>query len=1112
MKSKIINTRPVFSSRARFIFLWLAALLLHVAAHAQQVTISMNSGTLLQAMKLIEKQTGYAFTYTSDQLQHTSAVQLQLTNAPLTKVLDLLFKDQPLNYAIRNKSIILTERRIMTLPLTPDSGKVHMSGVVISEKGIPIQGVTVLAMGARPLVTNDRGEFVLEGVKGRAIQLIHTSYLPREFTITASYTPVTITLAEKSVNLEEVVVVNKGYYTASRVMNTGSVTTVSSKDIEKQPVSNLLQALQSRVPGLMITQQSGVPGSNFNIEIRGRNSITKGSPLFIIDGVPFDNDALGQVAGNVISGLSGISTAGNSSAAGASGLSPLNSINPDDIESIDVLKDADATSIYGSRGANGVILITTKKGKAGPLRATVSFSTGFSNPASLPEYLTTEEYLRYRRLLMKNDNKIPGLTDYDLNGAWDTARYTNWSKELIGKPAQNTNSRISLSGGNAGTQYQIGFGYTVMRPPYEGNFSDKRSSVSFSISNTSADRKFRLLLSGSYSYDNNNLPGSDLTDFVDLPPSAPSLRKADGSLNWWHASAANPYAMLLQTYNGVTKNLLGNAVVSYQLLPSLSVKLNLGYTDAQFNEIRLNPLKAINPGLTGAAATALVGSSGKNSWLAEPQAEFKHDLWGGVLSLLAGTTFQNSLSEGQTISATGFASDALLGNISAGSRFLVGNKYQKYRYNAVFGRINYAFREKYIVNLTGRRDGSSRFAPGRQFGNFGAAGVAWNFNRENWMKQLPFISFGKLRGSYGITGNDQIGDYRYLNTYTPTNTFTYLGGSGLLPTRVFNNSYGWESNKKLEAALEIGFLKDRISMELAWYRNISSNQLVYMPLSPATGNSGVQENLQAVIRNMGWEFSFSTINIENKQFSWRTSFNITLQRNKLISFPGLEYSSYRDTYVVGKPLSVSATLYRMAGVNATTGLFEFFDKDNKLTSRPAVTDLKDRLNLAQDYFGGINNSVRYKSVQLDVQLQFVKQIGRNVLIPRRSNLPFSQLYNLPVYFRDNIWLKAGDEKLLQRLTGGGLAPGATETSLAAQAAIMSNFAYSDASYLRCKNISLSWQLNDKWLKPLHLRQARLYAQAQNLFTITDYIGFDPESQGAVLPPLRTVMFGFQLML
>ncbi|SDL10161.1 TonB-linked outer membrane protein, SusC/RagA family [Pedobacter sp. ok626] len=1093
---------------------------------SQTITFTGKNVTVEKAFSIIQEQTGYRVAGKKELLKQGKLLTVKADKMPLNDFLNLVSTGQPFVCQVDETNIIIsvrvrapnTEGLGQPIKMVPsDLMQQPIKGKVTDENGAPVSGATVSAKDDKQQVvmTNELGEFMINVPLGKTVTLNHLAFQSKEFMVAKRMYdgPFNVVLTERDNDLNEVKI-NKGYYSTSKVLNTGSVVRVSAKEIERQPVTNVLQALQSRVPGLIINQQSGNPGGNFNIQIRGRNSINKSNPLFVVDGVPFSMDAMGQVAGVVSVVGSSVNVSGSGSAAGSQGLSPLNSINPEDIESVEVLKDADATAIYGSLGANGVILITTKRGKPGPLRVSANFNAGFSSPSSMPEYMDTKTYLKYRRQLFENDESSPGVTDYDLNGTWDTTRYTRWGKELIGRQNVNVNSRISISGGSDKTQFQIGAGYTTISPPYDGDFSNDRTSLSFSISNTSANNKFKMVFSGNYGNEVNTLPGLDISQFVNLAPNGPVLRNPDGTLNWWSPSAVNPYASLLQKYRATTKNIQGNGTISYQLLPSLMLRSNLGYSDRQFNESRLNPTTSFNPA-TNTNASALIGVNSGSNWIIEPQAEFNKTLFGGKISLLAGATFQDRFSTGQTTSATGFPSDVLLNNIASANRFVINNRYAKYRYSAVFARANYSLNDRYIINLTGRRDGSSRFAPGRQFGNFGAIGAAWIFSRENWVSEhLPFLSMGKFRGSYGTTGNDQIGDYRYLESYSPVNGITYLGVSGLLPSRLFNAVYGWESNRKFELATELGFFSDRIFLTAAYYRNRSSNQLVDIPLAPTTGNSVIQANLPALIQNKGFEFDISTKQISTKNFSWSTTFNISFERNKLLEFPNLELSSYSETYVIGSPLSISPKLFKMMGVNPITGIYEFMDKDGKAATSPDLAVRTERVDMNPDYYGGMGNSFTYKAFQLDVQLQFVKQIGRNPVFSTALGgaLPFTNLVNAPGYYNGNIWMKENDIATLQRLSAGGFSQAGAAVSTANFMLQNSDAVYSDASYIRCKNVSLSWQVDQRLIRTLHIGQLRVYAQAQNLFTITNYVGFDPESQGSVLPPLRTLAFGLQFTL
>ncbi len=1099
-------------------------MLISNAAFSQRITLKTDSLSVSEVFFAVQKQTGFRTSGKLELFDLSKPVKVNVKDMPLSDFLKTISNDQPFVCTIVDRNIIISakvkapknEKASVVQMQSARIGTAIFKGKIIDEEGKPISGVNISLIHNNKIISfsDTYGKFSIAGDKGTLLRISHVSFVPRELAITTDLIQdPNIRLIRQEQKLSEVPV-NKGYYSTTRTLNTGNVVSVTAQDIEKQPVSNLLEALQSRVPGLTIVQQSGNPGSNFTIELRGRNSLNQSNPLFIIDGIPFSAASMGQIAGNVNGFLGGIGTTGESSAAGAGGLSPLNSISPGDIERIDILKDADATAIYGSLGANGVILITTKRGKAGPMQINGRFSVGFSNPSRMPKFLNTREYLRYRKTVFKNDAKNPGPTDYDLNGTWDTSRYTQWGRELIGRKTVNTNSSISLSGGSNQLSYSLNLAHSEISPPYDGDFADKRTTLGFNINSSSVDNRFRLVFSGNYGHDSNTLPGLDISSFLSLPPNAPELLTEDGRLNWWNPTATNPYASLRQRYDALTRNILFNANLSYELFKNLYLRASFGYSDIAFNEQRLNPLSSFNPGIAGLSANSLNGNNKNNSWIIEPQIEYNKEIGEGKITFLAGTTFQQLESTGTTINALGFASDAMLGDLSAAARFSTRNRYSKYRYNAVFGRFNYVILDRYVINLTGRRDGSSRFAPGKQFGNFGALGVAWVFGKEPWITQkLPAISFGKLRMSYGITGNDQIGDYRYLDSYLANNGITYLGMTGLFPSRVFNDEYHWESNHKLEAAVELGFFDDRLMLNTAWYRNRSSNQLVNLPLAPTTGNTNVQANLAALIQNKGFEFEISSTNFKMNDFAWRTSLNLTIDRNKLLDFPDLALSPYRTQYVVGKAINISEPLFQLNGVNPQTGLYEFIAADGQITSSPNhVNDVTQRKELRPLYYGGLGNNFRYRNLELDFQLQFVKQEGRNMLFNTLGSLPFSTPTNLPEYFLDNIWLQPGDNASLQRLSAGGLAPGAAAVITAYNAAKQSDGAYSDASYLRLKNVSFSYKFGDHFLQKIKMKQFRIFVQAQNLLTITNYKGFDPESQGSMLPPLRTVVIGTQITL
>jgi hypothetical protein len=403
---------------------------------------------------------------------------------------------------------------------------------------------------------------------------------------------------------------------------------------------------------------------------------------------------------------------------------------------------------------------------------------------------------------------------------------------------------------------------------------------------------------------------------------------------------------------------------------------------------------------------------------------------------------------------------------------------------------------RYLFNGTVRRDGSSRFGPGKQFGNFGSLGLGWIFSSEPVIKKiLPFLSYGKIRGSYGVTGNDQIPDYQYLSTYRSGAIYQEI--SGLSPSVISNDLYSWETNRKLEAAIEMGFLKDRIFLNLSYYRNRSGNQLVGFPLPYQTGFSSFQSNLPALVQNTGLESEFSTEIIRHKKFSWNASFNITKPRNKLVSFPGLQASAYANTLVVGQDINVVKG-YQFLGVDPGTGLAEYEDinRDGKI-SQPL--DYVVIGKTTPDYYGGFGQHLSLGSLSVDLFFQFVKQRSRGAeMFPGLSRNQFTTVLQR--------WQEPGDNTMIPRASTTPGKPGFTSN---ANLAFSDAFFY-DASYLRFKNFSVSYVLPDRVIRRLKVQRFRIYANGQNLFTIKRNVNLnDPETLQGGIPPLRTFVAGIQ---
>ncbi|HEY9261609.1 SusC/RagA family TonB-linked outer membrane protein, partial [Chitinophaga sp.] len=836
------------------------------------------------------------------------------------------------------------------------------------------------------------------------------------------------------------------------------------------------------------------------------NSLYNGNdPFYVVDGIPFISQLLS--INNTIGGTSG--------SIGITG-SPFSYLSSSDIESIEVLKDADATAIYGSRAANGAVLITTKKGKPGLTKINLTLQSGWSHIQKKLDMLDTKEYLEMRHEAKKNDKQPILASDYDLNGTWDTTRNADWQKELIGRTAQYTDAQFNVSGGNATTQFLLGAGYHKETTVFPGPFSDTKASVHVNLNSNSSNQKLKIQFTSSFLFDDNRLPLLDLTSSaLQLSPVAPDLFLPDGKINWQpNASGAttffqNPIVNNTVKSKNKTNNLTSNAILSYEIIPGLIVKSSFGYNSLLTNEILRQPASIAPPELLpGAVNLTQFLTNRISSWIIEPQVQYLKKVSQGDLEIMVGATATQQNSDQENITAYGFNNELIMEDLGSASNMFGTTVNAIYKYNAIYSRISYNWMNKYLVNLSARRDGSSRFGPKSQFHNFGAVGAAWIFSQEKFFSSnIPVISFGKLRGSYGTTGNDQIPDYQFMDVYSsiPVSGNAYQGVLGLAPSRITNPYLQWEETKKLQFGLDLGFIKDRILLTINYNQNRSSNQLIATSLPGITGFPGITANFPAVIQNTGWEITLSTVNIKNKHFSWTTNFNITIPKNQMLSYQGKDKN---NSIFIGQPLSLR-TYFDYVGVNDTTGKYQFRDAKGNLTYKPsAPADATVLYNSDPKFYGGIQNSFTYKGFSLDLFLSFIKRMGiDNYFYALKNVYPgtFKGGANNQLTSVLNRWQKPGDDATHQLFSTTG-----SNTNISY---IKGSSAYIvDASYMRLKNLSISWQIPDSWKKAAHLQNARLFVNAQNVFTITNYKGLDPETTSYSLPPLRTVSVGVQVTL
>ena len=1094
-----------------------------LSGNAQEVSLSVKNAPLQEVFEKINQQTGAEFLYNFQMLKTAKPVTLDVTDMALPAVLALCFKDQPLTYIMDEKTIIVrpgNEENLTAAKKPQQEGAQNriLSGTVVDDVGSPLAGATVRIQGTNVgIITDTAGKYrlripqvLMDGGKALVLEVSFVGFDDEAVEI-GNRGVIDFVLLPSIEALMEVAVVSTGYYEVEQRLNPGNIAKVDAKTIERQPVVNPLEALQGQVSGVFIQQNSGLPGAPVDINIRGLNSLNNGEtlvdengrsiqlpnsnlPFFVIDGVPYTSTSL------------------NSSNLLLNGGNPLAAFRPGDIERIEVLKDADATAIYGSRGANGVILITTKKGKIGRLKVDLDYSRGFGDVPRQVEVLNTAQFLEMRLESLRNQGFAPENSRDTLDNAdvflWGESRDTNWQKELAGEIATQDNASITFSGGSEQTQFLFRASYFGQGNVYKYDDS-KFESVSghLNLNHSSTDNRLNINSSVTYTSNTNDQVGFDIFgEAISLSPNAPGLFDDNGEINN-EDGFNNPLASLNQEYLNRTNAFVSNTNLRFEVIPNLNLSTSLGYSNSTVTEARIAPLISLTPRQIrdGALGSNFMASGSEETWIIEPKVSYSLPIGKGNFNAIIGSTFQGSQRENTLVQGLSYQSDLFIRDIQQAPSVVINqNSFSEFRYTAVFARLNYSYNERYILNLTGRRDGSSRFGPGNQFGSFGAVGAAWIFSEESFFEDNSILSFGKLRASYGVTGNDQIGDYRFLDSYGPAGSFfnTYNGNPGLLAVRAANPNFSWEENRKLEAGLELGFLNGRINTVTSWFRNRTDNQLIGRPLSQVTGFSTVQFNLPALIENRGIEVEINTVNINTENFDWTTAFNVTRVRNELVEFPNIEdFTPFNNRYEVGRSTS-GGKQFVSRGVDPLTGLYTIADLNGD--GIIDIQDQQDFVDTQQDYFGGFTNSFRWKGFQLDVFFSFVKQENVldfvNIFAPPGENVSSDPSNNVPIEVLDR-WQVPGD---IAEFEGFGL------RNFNRGRHVSSGSARVDASFIRLQNASLSYSLPNYLINRLKLSDARLYINGQNLYVWTPYQGLDPESQGLNLPILRMVTTGIQL--
>lgn len=1105
--NKSIKKTKFITSASRSSF-WLSLLLVLIIQLAfidrlscqtmnMTLTFELKGQSLDKGLQRLSKVSGFHISYSIQQVSPYTSITVPKETRTMEKTLVLLLKNTSLEYTVRDKNILIHSKEAEQ-PRSKSSSKGTVFGLVTDIDNLPLPGVLVRVKNSADgsgTITDADGQYRLEANLGEVIVYSCLGYYTNEENV-AGKQAYNVVLKQQINALDEVLVI--GYGTTTKRTSTGSVSKISAKEIENQPVTNILQTLQGRIPGAYITQSSGYPGSEVNVKIRGTNSIDAGNlPLYIIDGVPFIGSDIKETVQNsyVIKGAQKSS-------------SPLNLINTNDIESIEVLKDADATAIYGSRGANGVILITTRRGQAGKTSFSVNMTTGISDVAKMVKTLNTQQYLGMLSTALANSNKQASASSTGIALLdFDQTAYTNWQKKLIGGNAQTKDITARLSGGNASTNFLVSASYHNETTVIPGDYSYKKFSSNIKVNHAVLDNRLKVAASVLFSTDDNQLPYFDMTTYAFNTAPNHTIYNEDGTYYWspTYFSDINPLGVLNKKVVDRGTNLVTSFNLQYELMKGLVFKTDLGYGRAEIESKQTLPSSGMNwvyykkNKISMNASRSFYSSINyTHNFTVDPQLFYQLKLGKTSLKTLLGGSWQSRKSEMPTyVMSSGYSSDNLIGIISSAATVTARNGSLEYKYASAFGRITYDYDEKYVINANFRRDGSSRFGKNHRYGNFGSIGAAWIFSKENFFKDLSLVSFAKLRSSYGWVGNDVIGDYGYADTYTST---TYASSSAIYPTRIANPNYRWEITRKFEVALDLNFIDDRFSFEASFYKNRSGNQLIQTTLASQTGFSNYQANLPALVENRGWEFTFNTHNISTKYFEWTTSFNISLNRNELKKFPGIESTSYYSKYVVGRPLN-GRYLFHFTGVdNVGESQFEDMNGDNEIVSGFADTGKGDKKYFGHTdpkYFGGLQNSISYKGLALDFLFQFVNQKGMKLMSANGTQPGYASGFANYQVDEYNEYLSQGHALKSTYIRS------------------FYNYIASDAmlvntSFIKLKNVNLSYSFSPALANKLGMQHFRIYALGQNLLTLTKYKGWDPETPSVVLPPLRTVTIGVQI--
>jgi TonB-linked SusC/RagA family outer membrane protein len=1102
----------------KLIIILITAGLLQVSAasHAQKISLSVKDASLANVFDQLRSQSGYNFLYNTEVLSKAKPVSLSIKDIPFKEALKECFANQPFTYVIHENNVVIRAKAAdstETLAQHPEISTdlavikdITITGTVVDSKGQPLPGVTVLIKGTSVgTQTSLDGKFSIKVPNANGILVFSfIGFVSQEIPVN-NQTSLNVTLAEQKTSLDEVVVV--GYGTRKKSDVTGSVSSVSEARLREIPGSDLGTILQGSAPGLSVGKSNGnsQPGSTPVLRIRGERSINgNNDPLIVLDGVPF--------AGN------------------------LNDINPDDIVGVEVLKDASATAIYGSRGSNGVLLVSTRRGKSGKPIVRYNGYAGFNHVLGQYDVMNADQYLTFRKWA-KINGSTPGtytglndpkllsgstsvFTDPSEYALYQSGVRTNWQNYLYRAPLL-TNHQVNVSGGNEFTQYDASLGYYHEGGIFPGQGLD-RYSLKMSIDHTvSKYVKFGISTLDSYVVNqgqNNNFTNSPVTQFLEASPFTTPY-KADGSLySYLPGSNQNVWNPLTDFVPGakldVDKrlNTFNTAYLDVNLTNGFKYRLNTGlqinpetrgeYYSSNTAEQTGTPNMGYNYNGTGYDYTI------ENILTYDKTIAKDH-----VINFTGLYSFEKNQTENNSVSYRSVLADYIqYYNPAYASNITSNGYYGKWSLLSYMARLNYTYKGKYLLTFAVRDDGSSRLAPGKKYDTYPAGALAWNVNKENFLANSKIVSVLKLRASYGTVANTGLLPYQTLGLLT--STYYNFGGTNVLgtypdPNNPGNTNLTWENTTTLNLAVDFGLFDNRITGTVEWYKAKTTEIFLNQQLPPSTGLTKVLSNLGET-QDKGMEFSISSINFTgngNKSFRWTTDVNMSYNRQRIDKLASGVNVDLSGPYFVGQPNHVIYDYKRVGLWQNTPADLALAEKYGLVTTQaqyltgPAslvgtvkVADVNgdgkitpdDRVVLGSSepqLTGSINNRFAYKNFDLTVLVGFnVGGLVRSGIDGGFANA-FQGVYN---NLNVNYWTPSNPVNYWPKPNSTLQFPNYFSTL---------NI-FSD-SYMKIRAITLGYTLPKNPLKFIGASSARVYSSVSNPFTFfSPYLknshGLDPE--------------------